>query len=136
MAAGNAVREEEILLGPADGAAPVGADAERIGPADRGTQFEATADTGRRDALEQDGVRAVAPRRDAREAALEIAELDIAEREPLGCAHWVMDETHAGIDAVGLARREIDPAVAPVGEAADACFDPAAVARVEAQAKP
>src|SRR3546814_4679986 len=44
-----------------------------------------------------------------------------------------MHEAQAGIDAAGLARREIDAAVAPVRKPAHTRLDPAAVAGIETQ---
>src|SRR3546814_14490357 len=69
VAAGNAGGEKIIFLGPAGRAPPVGADAQRIRVADRGPQFEATADTGGGDALEQGGGRGVPPPRETGRAS-------------------------------------------------------------------
>ena len=83
--------------------------------------------------MEQRRGDAVAVGGDARETAVEIAELEIGEREPLGRTRRIVDEAQAGVDAVELALGIIHAAIAPVGKAAQARLDPAVRARVEAQ---
>lgn len=134
MTAGVKSGEEIILLGPPDGAAPVGADTQRVGRAERGPQFDARAEPGRRHLLKKRRRHAVAVRSNAGKTGVEIADLDIAEREPLQPVRGFVQIPQAGIDTVDRAGREIGAAVAPVRKAAHARLDPAVGAGIEAQA--
>ena len=117
------------------GSAPVDTDAERIGIADRGADLHARADPRCWDMLEERGRDAVPSRRNAREPAVEIAELDIGEREPLGIARRIVNDAQTGIDAIELACCIVGAAIAAVGKSAQARLYPAAFAGVEAQAQ-